>query len=77
MGSKKKSKQIQTKLRAVSVDSLSKAVSFELNIPDPEESPDLEGMSDSSEWAGPSPPHIIDGQLFEEREKARKNGNTH
>ena len=69
MGRKRKNAQnIKTHLRAKSTAQLEKALEGMLDIPDPEETPDF----DSEEWAGPSPPHIIDGQTYEERQKRKK-----
>ncbi len=69
MGRKRKNAQnIKTHLRAKSTAQLEKAMEGMLDIPDPEEAPDF----DSQEWAGPSPPHIIDGQTYEERQKRKK-----
>lgn len=69
MGRKRKNAQnIKTHLRSKSTAQLEKAMKGMLDIPDPEEAPDF----DSEEWAGPSPPHIIDGQTYEERQKRKK-----
>ena len=71
MGRKNKRKNAQninTQLHAKSTAQLQRAMQGMLDIPDPEEAPDF----DSEEWAGPSPPHMIDGQTYEERQKRKK-----
>jgi len=69
MGRKRKNAQnIKTQLRAQSTAQLENAVKGMLDIPDPEEAPDFS----SEVWAGPSTPHIIDGQTYEERQKRKK-----
>ena len=69
MGRKRKNAQgIKTQLRIKSTAQLEKALEGMLDIPDPEEAPDF----DSEEWCGPSPPHIINGQTYEERQKIKK-----
>ena len=71
MGRKNKRKNAQninTQLHAKSTAQLQRAMQGMLDIPDPEEAPDF----DSEEWAGPSPPHMIDGKTYEERQKKKK-----
>ena len=72
MGRKRKNAQnIKTQLRAKSTAQLEKALEGMLDIPDPEDAPDFE----SEEWCGHSPPHIINGQTYEERQKIKKEKN--
>ena len=76
---KKKAQNINTHLKAVSVEQLTKSVEAQINIPDPDEPLDIDLLS--SEWAGPSPPHVVDGTCCKERKKKKdeerkKNGNT-
>ena len=76
-GNKKKAQNIKTQLRAVSVEKLTKSVEATLNVPDPDEPLDIDLLA--TEWAGPSPPHVVDGTCCEERRKIKereKNGNT-
>jgi uncharacterized protein YmfQ (DUF2313 family) len=69
MGRKRKNAQnIKTQLRAKSTAQLEKALEGMLDVPDPEETPDF----DSEEWCGASPPHMINGQTYEERQKRKK-----
>jgi|TARA_R110000751_G_scaffold306895_1_gene426518 hypothetical protein len=69
MGRKRKNAQnIKTQLRAKSTAKLERALEGMLDVPDPEEAPDFE----SEEWCGPSPPHMIDGKTYEERQKIKK-----
>ena len=77
---KKKAQNINTHLKAVSVEQLTKSVEAQINIPDPEEPLDIDLLA--SEWAGPSPDHVVDGTCCKERkkmkdeERRKKNGNT-
>lgn len=71
MGRKRKrknSQNINTQLHAKSTAQLERSLEGMLDIPDPEEAPDF----DSEEWSGPSPPHMINGQTYEERKKRKK-----
>ena len=66
---KKKAQNIETHLKAVSVEQLTRHIEGSLSIPDPEEPLDIESLA--SDWAGPSPPHIVDGTCCEERKKIK------
>jgi hypothetical protein len=69
MGRKRKNAQnIKTQLRAKSTAQLERALEGMLDIPDPEETPDF----DSQEWCGASPPHVINGKTYEERQRIKK-----
>ncbi len=67
---KKKAQNIETHLKAVSVEKLSQAIEGSLDIPDPVEPLDIESLA--YDWAGPSPPHIVDGTCCEERKKMKE-----
>ena len=69
MGRKKKAQNIQTKLKARTTAQLEKALKGALDIPDPEEPFD---MSKAKEWCGDSPPHLIDGEPYEDRQKRKE-----
>ena len=65
---RKNAQKIKTHLRARSTAQLEKALEGLLDIPDPKEVPDF----DSEEWAGPSPPHMINGKTYEEIDEIKK-----
>jgi hypothetical protein len=65
---RKNAQKIKTHLRARSTAQLEKSLEGLLDIPDPKEAPDF----DSEEWAGPSPPHMINGRTYEEIEEIKK-----
>jgi len=65
---RKNAQKIKTHLRARSTAQLEKAMEGLLDIPDPKEAPDF----DSEEWAGPSPPHMINGKTYEEIDEIKK-----
>jgi len=69
MGRKKKAQNIQTHLRARTTAQLEKALKGVLDIPDPEEPLDI---SKAKEWCGDSPPHMIDGEPYEDRKKQKE-----